>query len=477
MKNKVIILLILLAIIINVFSFKNGHNWGCDFSAYIKQAQTIHNNTFTELNSNIKQTDYTLNYPWGYPLLLSPIIKYFDININILKVYTYCFLIISFIFIFLYFKKDNIDFALLTVLLISTNPYFWEFKNNILSEFANLLFVFISLYSINLVYTQKNKIGYNIEYILLGVAIFLTFNMRSQSIVLIPTLAVFQLYVYKKQIFKISNIGKNILPYISFIFCYILSKFINPVEASTPYSIQFDFTIIKTIQNNIYYSISIWKELFDKVSLMSQISEVILGMFILFFIIGILSNFKSNLLSILFFLFSFLLLLMWPFQQGIRFFMPLIPIFIYFSINGLFEFLNKLYSVYHKKLFYIIIGICVVASLKSILVFSINIYKENKVIQGPYELQSIEMFNYIKENTKKTDKIAFFKPRVMLLFSDRNSVIVDYTNKINKANYIVYYKFGSGEQINLDSLQILKLNMCFENENFKIFKIDSLKQK
>lgn len=475
-KNRVIVILIILSTVLNLSSFENGHNWGGDFSAYIKQSQTIYNKTFAQLNSNIQQTDYILNYPWGYPLLLTPIISFFDVNINILKAYNYCFLIISFCFIFLYFKNDNKYFVLLTIMLISISPFFWEFKNNILSDFANLLFVYISLYFISEIY-DKNKISfYNIQYILLGVILFLTFNMRSQSIILIPTLAVFQLYTLKKQIFKSSNVIKIILPYIAFLSCFILSKFINLVKAPTPYSIQFDFSIIKTIQDNIYYSISIWKELFDEVAFISQISEVIIGIFLLLFMIGILSDLKSNFLSIAFFLLSFLLILMWPYQQGLRFFIPLIPIFFYFSIKGLFELLNKFYSKYHKAIFHIIIGLVVVASLKSIFIFSINIYKDNKIVQGPYELESIEMFNYIKKNTKETDKIAFFKPRVMLLYSDRNSVIVDYTYKINKANYLVYYKVPTSDQIGLDSLQMLKLDICFENKNFKVFKLDNLKK-
>ncbi len=153
MKKKIILIVIaiIISIAINFFTFKNGHNWGDDFAAYIIQSQTIKNNSFDDLIFHIKHTKYILNYPWGYPMLLAPVIEHFETNINFLKMYTYCFFIISFIFIYLFFRNNDKEMALLTILMISVNPYFWEFKNNILADFSNLLFTYIALYLINLI--------------------------------------------------------------------------------------------------------------------------------------------------------------------------------------------------------------------------------------------------------------------------------------------------------------------------------------
>jgi len=125
MRYKILIALVFFSVIINLLSFKAGHDWGDDFAAYIKQSQTFASGDYNNLKEHIEKTDYTLNYPAGYPILLAPFIKSFDSNIKILKYYTYLFFILSLIFIFLLLKKNK-EFALLTVLLISCNPFFWE---------------------------------------------------------------------------------------------------------------------------------------------------------------------------------------------------------------------------------------------------------------------------------------------------------------------------------------------------------------
>ncbi len=472
MKYKVIILLIIFSLIINLFSFKEGHDWGGDFAGYIKQSQTIADNSFDELNEHIKRTDFILYYPWGFPMLLTPVINNFEKDIKILKRYNYIFFILSMLFIYLYFKDNNKEFALICVLLISVNPYFWNFKNNILSEFASMLFTYISLFVIDLIYKKNFKIAYNIEQILLGIIIFLTFNMRTQNIALLSALAVYQLYLYKKDILKLANMIKLAIPYITFVCCYIIFKFINPVVSPSAYPLSVIYTFFETAQNNIGYLTTVFSELFKKLSFFTAFPEVMTGMFLLLFIIGLVSDIKSNILPLAFFVFSFVILLAWPFNQGLRFLISLVPIFFYYSIKGLSELIEKFNLLHHKKIFLSIIGIIVLASFKSIVMFSINLYKDETIVDGPYTKESIEMFNYIKENTATTDRIAFHKPRVMLLYTGRDAVFMLNKEDIKKANYFVSYNYGGNEVINSDSLVKLDYLLTFENESFKVFKID-----
>ena len=69
-----------LIILINIFTLKQGHNWGEDFSQYIIHAQNIISSK--AYGSGI-MVDAPVIYPPGYPLLLAPIIKVFGINFKI----------------------------------------------------------------------------------------------------------------------------------------------------------------------------------------------------------------------------------------------------------------------------------------------------------------------------------------------------------------------------------------------------------
>jgi hypothetical protein len=72
MKNIFIITLILLSVLINIFSFNRVQDWGDDFAGYVIQAKTIHTGSYSELETSIKKNDFILNYPWGFPFLISP---------------------------------------------------------------------------------------------------------------------------------------------------------------------------------------------------------------------------------------------------------------------------------------------------------------------------------------------------------------------------------------------------------------------
>ncbi|MGH2566523.1 MAG: hypothetical protein ACRDE5_18535, partial [Ginsengibacter sp.] len=130
MKNVAIAALILLSVLINIFSFNKVQDWGDDFAGYVIQAKTIYTGKYDELKNNLKRNDFILNYPWGFPALISPVIRYFDSNILIIKIYIFLFFLLSLIVLFYLFWEDK-EAALLTILFVSSSPYFWEFKNYI----------------------------------------------------------------------------------------------------------------------------------------------------------------------------------------------------------------------------------------------------------------------------------------------------------------------------------------------------------
>src|SRR5450755_3838795 len=100
MRNIFLIALILLSVLINIFSFNKIQDWGDDFAGYVIQAKTIHTGSYGELENNIKRNDFILNYPWGFPLLISPLITYFDSNIVIIKIYIFLFFLSSLMVLF-----------------------------------------------------------------------------------------------------------------------------------------------------------------------------------------------------------------------------------------------------------------------------------------------------------------------------------------------------------------------------------------
>ena len=85
-----------------------------------------------------------------------------------------------------------------------------------------------------------------------------------------------------------------------------------------------------------------------------------------------------------------------------------------------------------------------------------------------------ELFSYIKTSVPKDDTIIFFKPRVLTLFTDRNSVLY---NKIDD------FKISEWYVVNKNSLLILDQNrknlfnkfpakLVYENNQFIVYKFN-----
>src|ERR1043165_1898556 len=80
MHKKLLAGIILVSLIIGACQLTRGHEWGDDFAWYILQAKSILNGTTDEFMkesafTNYQSTTYLgpLAYPWGYPLLLTPV--------------------------------------------------------------------------------------------------------------------------------------------------------------------------------------------------------------------------------------------------------------------------------------------------------------------------------------------------------------------------------------------------------------------
>src|SRR5512139_2569802 len=104
MKNieRNLLLLVLLASAILSFSIlTRGHLWWDDFASYVMQAQSlldgsprafIEHNRFTIQNSSYPPGPVA--YPWGFPMLLAPVLAIFGLKVLALKLVNTAFYVV-----------------------------------------------------------------------------------------------------------------------------------------------------------------------------------------------------------------------------------------------------------------------------------------------------------------------------------------------------------------------------------------------
>src|SRR5215207_4284321 len=161
MSNRLIIGIIIVSVFLGAATLTRGHDWGDDFASYIMQAGSILNNStrdFVERNSfTIFESSNQIGpvaYPWGYPLILSPVYAVKGISPLALKL-PGLFFYAGFL-ICLYLLMNNRltrTESLLIVSLFAFNPLLIQFLDQILSDIPFLFFSTLAL----LLMTNRKK--------------------------------------------------------------------------------------------------------------------------------------------------------------------------------------------------------------------------------------------------------------------------------------------------------------------------------
>jgi len=103
----------------------------------------------------------------------------------------------------------------------------------------------------------------------------------------------------------------------------------------------------------------------------------------------------------------------------------------------------------------------------------------NRQRGGPFDRESLEMYRFVKEKTPKSSVILFFKPRLLRMMTDRDSVMVNQCAKLKLGDYIVLDLSGDAapgeyaEQLALPDLEScnIPLKLVFRSPNFSTFEI------
>ena len=494
-KNVYLPLFIVIVIIAIIYfiSFRNGHGWGGDFAQYIAQAKSIAEGTIDEFVycSNCRYDMSTLHvgprlYPWGFPLLLSPIYYIFGLDIFAMKVYVSLFFFLSLVVIFLLFK-DKLTYVqtLLLVTIFALNPVFFLFKDNVLSDIP---FFFFSLFTIfliqRIVINKRIWVNRFISYSLLGFFIFFSYYVRSQGVLLVPTLLICQ-YIANRDLFKQNFVSYlrlnkfNFIPYITFLIFVVIFGSILPVGSSS-YFEGFSGVSIKGIISNIYYYIILPSEFFGPLTA----SKVLYGITILFTVLGIIKNIKKDYLYMIYISFTITLFIFVPYRQGLRYIFPILPFYIYFLFVGfskitISEVIPAKYNPLNWNLVHIFCIVILLGSCAGIVYANhyCSIIDESNVMEGPYTEESIEMFDYISTNTLNDDVIIFWKPRVLTLYTNRRCILVSDFDQIidSDAKYIVcneeFEKHYNPLIYSIIQNRKETFKLVFQNDDYKVYEI------
>ncbi|WP_439489501.1 hypothetical protein [Algoriphagus sp.] len=468
--------LLILVFVLCLFNQYEGQSWGDDFSLYLNQARSlvegnlekVLDDTAFAIHNSTVPTFSPVSYPWGFPLLLSPLYWFFGKDFEAFKILE-TILLIGFLFVFDRLLKDKLSnpSRLLLIAFVGLNQLFIYYTNHILSEIPFLFFSTLSLLAIQ----KTGREGFSLKPNLwAGVCIFFAFNIRTEGIALLAALLFYQVFTLLQKKGALQLGVKTLIifasPYFVFLGLYFLTKLILPAGFASHLDFLEYYSLEQSLRN-MEYTFKYLGSFINK-----DINLISLILIVLLFFLGVLKHWKEDFLFLAFWFSVLGILFIWPFFWD-RYMYALIPLFCYFFLRGLEQL--STYLVGRNFALYFLM-ILLLFNLFPVYSMTQNSMENRNLINGPESQESTEMFDYIKGQTDTDEVIIFGLPRLMNFYTERKSIFIydSFDNARKMGDYLVIFKNWNHDFQLKNTLSIPfqdGFENVFENRSFIIFKI------
>ena len=394
-----------------VMTIRDGHEWGDDFSLYILHAKNLAEGV------SYGQTGYIYNpslgwlgpqtYPPVFPLLLSPVYKLLGLNLTAMKVEVIVVFLLSLIAIFAALRSE-LPWPYLTAMIaaIGFNPFFWQFKDNIVSDLPFLLFVYLGLFLIHSRY-QVEGIGrsQNLRALLTGLVIYFAYGTRSIGIVLLPSLVAYDLIKNRRLtafVVKVTVITVALVALQS-IFLHSDRSYADHIGFSLGAAVRNVLDLAREFSAVIAPS--------SHKALRFALFAAITGLAI----IGCFAKIKDRITVFEVFLVLYLIpLIVLPIEMNVRFLAPVMPLYLVYAFLGIQTIFRGRKRGAVAMLFLLAVIFASYASCFAGLDYG-------PIHDGIAKKETQEFFDYVKKETGRDDILVFRKPRALALFTGRRA--------------------------------------------------------
>jgi hypothetical protein len=478
MHRTLLAFMIVISLILGAATLRRGHQWGDDFAWYVLQAQSTLNGTIDEfiehsLFTNTQSTTHVgpLAYPWGYPLILAPVLAIKGISPLALKLPGLFFYAGFLVCLYLLTRSRLTQTeGLIVVALFAFNPLLIDFLDQILSDIPFLFFSTLSL----LLITQKDRRSAWHD-VSIGAAIFFTTFLRVTGVLLLGCFLLvefFRLLDQRRDGAAAREIlWRSSIVCIVFVLLWVINLLLFPSGGESYFS-QYAQLIetAKTLAAGYFY---VFGSFFGDTAGWRAVYHLVL----IFFLIGAWYRRRQEPVFLLFFLFWMIVHITYPYWQGPRYIFPLLPIFIYFAFQGMKFIVGRLPEGYRLAGQWVVYGFWILIAGLFLLRSGTNAYlnlKNDRSINGPFDPYSLEVYDYIKEKTPSDSVVVFFKPRVMVMMTGHPTIMSTECERIVKGDYLVLSrKVGENQQIPPEEIDAcgLPLDQVLKNNKFIIYEV------
>lgn len=413
-RRATVVALIALATLFFIATIRDGHAWGDDFAQYIGHARNL-------ISGNpYEATGYLYNpavpfggprtYPPVFPLLLAPAVKAFGVSLTVLKIEVILFFAgtLGLIYAFLR-RRASFVTAAGTVALLGFSPFFWDFKDNVLSDVPFLFFVMLGLFAIDRA-TEGDGAHPVRRGLLAAGAMYLAFGTRTLGVVLVPALLATEI-VRRRRVTRTSVIAAA-----AFAAAAALQMKLIPGGGSYADDLALQSPRLLVV-NTWRYVKALERVAFNGVSM--PVAHLFFAALVVLAVAGYVSRLRRDRFSPAeaFVPLYATAVIAWPIYQDTRLLIPLIPFFLAYAIGGLGVLAALLRAERLRR--------PAAAALALAFAFSyVTLYARldfGPIREGVQKRESREMFSWVRANTGAADVIAFRRPKALALYTGRPS--------------------------------------------------------
>ncbi|MBA3665538.1 MAG: hypothetical protein H0W61_15215 [Bacteroidetes bacterium] len=395
------------------FIHKNKHaDWGDDYIQYIYQAHHLFD--AENYKTLVNPDDHG---PVKRGVLFSVLLS---INNSSDDIITYkniiCLTYISaglLAFLFLSQHFPSLPSLLATLFVFYNYRNLW-LKNEIVPEYLFMFFLYLATV---VIYSRKKY-----STIVISLIFACLISTRAIGFVFYFAYLIYE-WIDPEKIRETSQRNRSLLKSI-----FWLALFLISVNSLVPLHTPFDLSFYKGAFSDIRLS-SIYSNVFFYIKNIGYFFEQeipgYMNPFIIYpmLIIGLIGLgfrlFKRPSFIEFGFVIYMLALLFWPHQgAGNRFLIPVLPIILYFILNGFYFIFSVLKIASSRRDLLMTVGLFILIATN---VNTVLLLKDHSVETGPLSDILKNDFTYIQKNTRTSDVIAFCKPYVINYKCDRNS--------------------------------------------------------
>lgn len=476
MKTIIITVLILIIGTFYVLTIRDGHDWGDDFSMYIHHAKNVTEGIQYDRVRYIPNPAYPSYSPSAcppvFPLLLAPVYFCFGLNLTAMKI-EIVVLFMAFLFVFCFIFRRDLPFHYLAavVALVGFTPYLWDFKDQILSDLPFLVILFACLHFINSAYRPDQSTR---RRALLGVAVvlstYLAYGTRTVGIVLIPCLLIYELIRTRRLSWfaMVTTLASLSL---------IMSQGLLLSGGHSSFSL-LGSNLAALVSNANAYGRTLrlvwnsgYSDVFDQVLFIVLLALALWGYW---------CRIRDGITSFEVFVPLYAAsILVWPYLQG-RYVIPLIPMVLFYSFIGIVK-----APVPKRKVFEPTSAVVLILLIMISYCGQYSRANFGPIPEGVGRETTVQMFNFIINNTDTRDVLICRKPRALALFTGRSATVYrpgqddgelwSFAQSIG-AKYLVVGPVDSADIMTFVGRHQNNLEVVYTNADFKLYSINSSDQ-